>query len=450
MPTTYDYFVIGTGPAGQKIARAAANAGHTVAVADYQPYGGTCPLRGCDPKKVILAAANAMNSVNRLRGKGFTDSPTLSWKDLQSFKNKFTSRVPPGTRERFAKLDIDCYTGKARFTAPNHLIVGDDEIHAENIVIATGGTPAPLDFPGADLLVTSDGFLDMDDLPQEIIIVGGGYIGAEFAHIACVLGSKVTVIASDVSPVAKFDRDLNDLLARAARERGMTLHFNSKATKVKQLSGGRIRVTFEGKDGKENQVEADRAFHAAGRVPNIESLDLEKAGIDFGKKGIAVSPSLRTSVRAHYAVGDCTDSGLDLTPVANAEAGILIDNLFHGKNREIDYYPVPTLAFTIPPIGSVGMTATEAEESDKTLTINYAETTDNFHAAHSNGIVSAHKLIIDTEAEIVLGAHLIGPDTDELINLFTLAITEKIPVARLKRILWAYPTAGSGIGGMLG
>lgn len=449
MPNTYDYFVIGTGPAGQRVATAAARAGHSVAVADYQPYGGTCPLRGCDPKKVLLAAADAANRIDRLRGKGFTDAPAFSWADLQDFKDTFTGPIPEGTRDKFTELGIACYTGKARFTAAHHLRVGNDDLRADAVVIATGATPAPLDFPGADLLVTSDGFLHMDALPKEIVIVGGGYIGAEFAHIATVLGSKVTVIAADDSPVANFDRDLNDLLAQAARKRGMDLHFGTKAARVEELPGGRVKVFFARKDGSEGAVEADRAFHAAGRVPNIKALDLDRAGIDFGKEGIAVSPSLRTSVPAHYAVGDCTDSGLALTPVANAEAGLLTDNLFGGKNRAIDYYPVPTLAFTIPPIGSVGMTATEAEQSAKTLTINFKNTTDAFHNQHQNGTVSAHKIIIDTEAGVVVGAHLLGPGTDELINVFALAIRENIPVERLQAVLWAYPTAGSGIGGML-
>lgn len=449
MTRSYDYFVIGTGPAGQTFASAAAKAGHSVGVADYQPYGGTCPLRGCDPKKVLLAAANAMNDVARLEGKGFTDQPTFSWSDLQAFKATFTEPIPQGTHDKFNKQGIECLHGKARFTAPHKLVVGDDEVHADHIIIATGGKPAPLDFPGADLLVTSDGFLDMDELPQEIVIVGGGYIGAEFAHIACVLGTKVTVLAADESPVAKFDRDLNDMMAKAATKRGMDLHFSTKATKVEKIGDGRIRVHYETDGGDTGSVEADRAFHAAGRVPNIKALDLDKAGIDYGKKGIAVNDSLRTSVRAHYAVGDCTDSGLDLTPVANHEAKIVVDNLLHGKNRKIDYYPIPTLAFTIPPIGSVGMTAEEADESDKNLTINFKDTTDSFHTAHTNGIVSGFKTIIDEDEGIVLGAHLLGNGTPELINLFALAIIEKIPVERLKKILWAYPTASSGIGGMI-
>ena len=449
MPTTFDYFIVGTGPTGQSFAQEAAKAGHRVGITDSRAYGGTCPLRGCDPKKVLLAAAQAMNAVDLLKGKGFEARPPFNWADLQAWKREFTTPIPENSREKLEEAGIHCFDGQASFTAPHQLRVGEEDIRADNVVLATGARPAPLDFPGADLLLTSEGFLDQDELPAEIVIVGGGYIGAEFAHIACVLGSKVIVIASEDRPVSKFDDDLNGLLANAARERGMMLHFNSKASRVEDIGEGRVRVHFTDADDNETTVEADRAFHAAGRVPNLEALELDRAGIDHGKQGIAVDSSLCTSVRAHYAIGDCADSGLPLTPVGTHEASLLADNLLHGKSRTIDYFPVPTLAFTIPPIASVGMTADEAADSDRNLHINYEETTDWFHTRHQNGIVSAHKLIIDTDEDVLLGAHLLGPGADEMINLLTLAIHQRIPLEALRKMVWAYPTGSSNIGGMV-
>jgi len=446
----HDYLVIGTGSAGQLFAVAAAEAGHNVAIADYQAYGGTCPLRGCDPKKVLLVAVHAMNTVQRMDGRGFNGEPPFSWADLQAWKREFTEAIPPGTHDKMREHGIACYHGKARFTAPHELTIGSDEIKADKVVIATGGTPAPLDFPGAELLLTSDEFLDMDELPESMIIVGGGYIGAEFAHVATVLGSRVTVIASADSPVDNFDDDLNTLLAEAARARGMKFHFNSKATKVEKTDDGRLRVTVESENGGETTVTADRVFHCAGRVPNIEALDLERAGIEAGKKGIAVDPRCCTSVRAHYAVGDCSDSGFDLTPVANYEARLLADNLFENANRQIDYLPIPTLSFTIPPIASVGMTAKEAADSKRNLRTNYAVTTENFHAKHQRAMVAAHKVIIDADRHVVVGAHLLGPGAEDLVNLFTMAIKEEIPIQSLRRMVWAYPTAGALISGMVG
>ena len=448
-PQKFDYFVIGTGTAGQKVALAAGRAGHSVGITDYRDYGGTCALRGCTPKKILLAAARSMNGVERLRGKGFTGLPGFSWPDLQRHKNERMAKIDPGTRRNLSEAGVTMFDARARFTAPHRLDVGGQEVQADHVIIATGGKPAPLDFPGADLLSTSDDFLDLDELPPSLVIVGGGYIGAEFAHLATVLGSRVTVIASDANPVAKFDRDLNSLLADAARERGMDLHFSCKATRVERTDDGMLAVTAERENGTTFTVRADCAFHAAGRVPNVADLGLEAAGIAYGKRGIAVDDHLCTCVRAHYAIGDCSDNGLDLTPVANHDARVLVANLFEGADRAVDYYPVPTLAFTIPPIASVGMTAEEADASDRDLRINYQVTTDDFHAWHQNAIVEAHKIIIDRETETIVGAHLLGPDADEMINLFALAIYQKVTVAELRDRLWAYPTAGARIGTMV-
>jgi len=446
----YDYFIIGTGPAGQTVASAAAEAGKSVGIADYQPYGGTCPLRGCDPKKVLHAAAKAMNATNRLVGKGFGARPPFDWSELQAWKRSFTEKITPGTLKKFEKQGVDSLFGKATFTAPHELVVAGTRVRAEHIIIATGEKPAPLDFPGSDLLLTSDEFLDLDELPESMIIVGGGYIGAEFAHLATVLGARVTVIVSEASPLAKFDRDLNTLLAGAARDRGMTLHLSSRAIGVERTPDGRLSVRAEKEDGSSFTVTADRAFHCAGRIPNIEDLNLEAAGIDYGKKGIVVNNQLCTGVRAHYAVGDCSTGGLALTPVANQEAKIVVDNLLHGNNRGIDYDLIPTLAFTIPPIAAVGMTAEEADKSDENLRINYKITTDSFSTKHQNGIVSAHKIIIDADTETVLGAHLLGPGADEVINLFTLAIRQKVTTETLRQMIWGYPTKGGNIGSMVG
>jgi glutathione reductase (NADPH) len=447
---TYDYFIIGTGPAGQTVASAAAKAGKTVGIADYRPYGGTCPLRGCDPKKVLLAAAKAMNAVERLKGKGFGARPPLDWADLQEWKRSFTEKITPGTLDKFAEQGVECLFGKARFTAPYELEVDGTRVKADHVIVATGQKPAPLDFPGADLLLTSDQFLDMDDLPESLIIVGGGYIGSEFAHIATVLGAKVTIIAAEENLVDNFDRDLNVLMGKAARERGMTIHFSSQAHKVERTEDNQVTVTAEKEDGTTFTVTADRAFHCAGRVPNIADLKLEAAGIKSGEKGIAVNNQLCTSVPAHYAIGDCNDAGLALTPVASKEAQVVVDNLLHGKNRKVDYSPIPTLAFTIPPIASVGMTAEEAGKSDKNLKINYEVTTSWFATKHQNGLVAAYKTIIDESTDTILGAHLLGAGADEMINLFALAIRKKITTSDLRRMVWGYPTVGGGIGSMVG
>lgn len=446
---TYDFFVIGTGSAGQKVATAAAKRGKSVGIAEYQPLGGTCSLRGCDPKLFLHAAAKAMDYIQHLRGKGFTSPPEFSWQDVQTYRDTYTDPIPERTQDKFDRLNIDAYRGVARFTGPGKLRVGEDvEIEAGRVIIASGGMPTPLGIQGEEFLQTSDDFLYMDELPEHVIIVGGGYIGSEFAHVARILGAEVTVIAQDNNPVSKFDRDLNSLLAKAAADRGMTLHFGCKAERVEKTSKG-VRVFAKQKDGSEVVVEGTKAFHCAGRAPNIDRLQLDNAGIEHSKKGIKVNSRLATNVPLHFALGDCTASGPDLTPVANREADILINNLFGDATAEVDYYPLPTVAYTLPPIGSVGMTAEEAEKSKKEYKINYAETTSEHHAYHKACPVAGYKMIIDPEKEVLVGAHLIGPGTEEMLNLFALAIYEETPISELRRRLWVYPSGGGKIGTMV-
>ena len=452
MPDTlhYDYFVIGTGPAGQSFALEAAKAGHAVATCDYQAYGGACPNRGCDPKKVLYAAAYAMHSVKRLLGKGLASPPDLSWEQLQEWKSTFTDHIPEGTRENYAEAGVVCYDGKATFTAPNELLVNDDHrIHADRIIIATGARPAPLDIPGQEHYLTSDGFLSMRDLPERMVIIGSGYIGSSFAQIATVLGCKVTVIASDDNPVDAFDSDLNDLLTGAAEDYGVKFHFKSKAKKIERTGHESYLVHGETDAGETFTVTTQRVIHCAGRVPNADNLNLEAAGIEYGKKGIKVTDDLRTNVPGHYALGDCADSGLPLTPVASYETTLLQDKLLRGHTRKIDYFPIPTVAFTLPPIAAVGMTAEEAKASDKNITTLFEETTEWFTERHVNGLVSAFKIFIDADEDLILGAHLLGHEADEVINLFALAVHEKISVTKLKRMVWAYPTGGGDVTKML-
>lgn len=452
MPQTkhYDYFVIGTGPAGQTFAQAAAKAGHSVATCDPLPYGGACPNRGCDPKKVIFAAAHAMYSVKRLLGKGLASPPNLSWEQLQEWKHTFTDGIPEGTRKNLRQAGVECYEGKAEFTAPHELLIGGKHaVRARRVIIATGARPAPLDIPGKEHFLTSDGFLSMKDLPERMVIIGSGYIGSSFAQIATVLGCKVTVVASDDHPVDNFDSDLNDLLAEAARDHGVEFHFKCKVTAIEMRGKQDYVVKVEHEDGSTFTINTQRIIHCAGRVPNCDNLNLEAAGVAYGKKGIEVTDDLVTSVDGHYALGDCADSGLPLTPVASYESKLLREKLLEGHHRQIDYLPIPTVAFTIPPIASVGMTAKQAETSDKKLKINFEETTDWFSTRYVNGVVSAHKIIIDEEENVVVGAHLLGPEADEVINLFALAIHEKISVTKLRHMVWAYPTSGADIGKML-
>ena len=445
----YEVIVVGAGSAGQSVALAAAGAGKSVAIVEGRAYGGTCPLRGCDPKLVLHAAARAMDQVGRLRGRGFTDTPGFSWQDLMEWKRSFTDDIPDKSRAKMQNHGVDVYDDYASFTGDRTLRVAGHTLTAETIVLATGMRPAPLDIPGAEHLLTSDEFLSMEDLPEEMIVVGGGYIGSETAHICYALGCRITLIVSEDIPLAKFDPDLAAQLRQADEDRGITYHLNSRATAVRP-SGGRFAVDIEDAGGGTRTLLTDRVIHCAGRIPNTEALDLSAAGVAVDDRGaIAVDDRLATSAPSIFALGDCAATGLPLTPVGTYAAAVLNDNLFQGGERRVEYYPIPTVAFTLPPIASVGMTAREAGHSDRALTVHSQVATDWFHARHEHASVFSFKLIVDDERGTLVGAHLLGPGAPDLINLLNLAIRQNIQVRELRQMIFAYPTAASTIASML-
>ena len=451
MTKTYDFFILGTGPAGQSFALSARKKGHSVGITDPREYGGACPNRGCDPKKVLYAAAKAMVGAQRLCGKGIVKEPITSWPDLMAWKRTFTEPIPSSAKSKLVGEGVDCFDGAAKFTGPGRLKLEDGtQVEAKHVVIATGAKPAPLDIPGKQYYLDSEGFLEMEDLPKRLLIIGSGYIGSSFAQISATMGAEVTVIASDDSPVENFDKDLNDMVVKSAEAKGITFHFNTKAKAIAKMGDGALQVTCTPEEGDDYTVTVDRVIHCAGRVPNVKGIGLEAAGIKFGKQGIKVDDRMRTNVANHFAIGDCGDSGLPLTPVASYEARLLADNLLEGKDRTINYFPIPTVAFTLPPITAVGMTAEQAQDDPRDLKIKFEDTTDWFTNRHINAVTAGYKLIIDEAEDMVVGAHLLGDDADEAINLFAMAIHHKITITELQDMVFAYPTMANDLKKMIG
>ncbi|THH41927.1 dihydrolipoyl dehydrogenase family protein [Neolewinella litorea] len=445
----YEILVVGAGSAGQSVAVAAAKAGKTVAIAEGRAYGGTCPLRGCDPKLVLHAAAETMYRLHRLSGKGFTRAPGFAWEDLMNWKRSFTEPIPEKSRQRMRESGVEVYQDYASFVDEHTLKIGGTTVRADTIILATGMRPAPLDIPGSEHLLTSDDFLDMPDLSAEMVIVGGGYIGTEIAHISQALGCQVTVVATGPTPLEKFDDDLADLLRQADEDRGMRYHLNSRVVAVKQAED-RFAVEIEDAGGQRTTVRTDRVIHCAGRIANTERLNLEGAGIETDEKGrIKVDRRLRTNLSHVYALGDCAGTGLPLTPVASHASAVLNDNLFFEGDRDLDYYPIPTVAFALPGMAAVGMTAEEVEGSGRNISTHFRVNTDWFHPRHLNASVSAFKVFVDDDKGVVVGAHLLGPDATELINLLYVAIRQKILIQDLQHMIFAYPTAASMVQSMV-
>src|ERR687897_153084 len=361
----FDLIVIGTGAAASTVAYKCNAAGWKVAIVDSRPFGGTCALRGCDPKKVLVGAAEVIDANYRMNDKGLHHSGTntvIDWNKLIQFKRTFTDPVPKNREDAFNKAGITTYHGRAQFRGPRSIKIvtePDDKaannIEGKHIVIASGAKPAGLNVPGKENIITSDQFLDLDYLPNKIVFVGGGYISFEFAHIAARAGSKVKIIHRGNRPLNNFDPDLVDMLVQRTQDIGVDIQLRTEVksmerhneneslivhtSSTKEVSGPEVKgasqdTTHSGK------FEADMVVHGAGRVPDIEDLQLDVAGVEAADKkkgnsssGIKVNEYLQSiSNPSVYAAGDAAASGgLPLTPIATYEGEIVATNL-HDSN----------------------------------------------------------------------------------------------------------------------
>ncbi|MGH6681591.1 MAG: FAD-dependent oxidoreductase, partial [Bradyrhizobium sp.] len=285
MKQTFDLVVIGTGAAASTVATKCRAAGWSVAIIDSRPFGGTCALRGCDPKKVLVGAAEVLDWARRMQGKGIrADHFAIDWQELMRFKRTFTEPVPKQREEAFSKLGIAAYHARARFVAGTTIQVGEDFLEGRYVVVATGQKPADLKLPGTEHLTTSDQFLELDSLPRRIVFVGGGYIGFEFAHIAARAGSTVSIVHRAARPLPRFEPDLVDQLVARTRELGIDVHLETQAEVIEQNTDHLIvRVSAS---GQERTIEADIVVHSAGRVPEIDDLNLDSAGVQWGHRGV--------------------------------------------------------------------------------------------------------------------------------------------------------------------
>lgn len=445
----YDLFVIGTGMSGMTIATKAAKKKLTVGISDFRPFGGTCALRGCDPKKILIDVAKAKSKIAAYSGKGLQGEGQISWPDLRQFKNGFTDAAPDKMEKSYQKSGIDTFHGVTSFLDENRLKVGEEEITAKQIVIATGAKPRPLDIPGAAYTITSNDFLQLDGLPESITFLGGGYVAFEFAHLAAQAGAKVTIIERRDYPLKHFEEDLVKHVLEASKAQGIEVLLNTEAKEVRKTAGT-FQVVAQDKAG-EKVVESMLVVNAAGRVPEIDQLELEKGNIEFGEKGIKVNEYLQSiSNPKVYAAGDVADSsGLPLTPVAVYEGHFVAKNILKGNDKAPQYSEMPSVVFTNPPLASVGLTEKMAKEQHKQYHVKSGDGSEWFNAYRSQAEVYAYKVLINENDDTILGAHIIGPSAEETINLFALSIAAKIPAKSLKTLMYSYPSWASDLSYMV-
>ncbi|HMM83494.1 MAG TPA: NAD(P)/FAD-dependent oxidoreductase [Terrimesophilobacter sp.] len=450
MNKPYDLIVIGAGMAGIAGANKCATEGWRVAIVDSLPYGGTCALRGCDPKKILRRGAEIIDGARLLHGKGIDDSElTINWGDLMKHKRGFTDPVPQRMEAGLRRNGVETFHGHARFTGRNQIEVDGDTLDASRILIATGARPRPLSFPGHEYVIDSTDFLDLDAIPGRILFIGGGFVSFEFAHIAARAGSAATIIDHGAHPLKSFDPDLVELLVARGREVGVDTRENTSIVGVEQASSV-FQITLE-RAGVRETIEADLVVHGAGRIADLATLDLDVAGVEWSERGVSVDRHLQSSTNpAVWAAGDSADTaGMPLTPVAVSEAKVAASNMINGTTLIPDYAGIPTAVFTIPELVRVGMLEAEAIEQGIELKIRYSDTGKWYSNYRVGERTAAAKILIDTSNDHIVGAHLLGPEYGELVNTFGLAIKLGLTTRQLKSATAAYPTVGSDLGSML-
>lgn len=450
MTAPYDLIVVGAGMAGISAANKAAGAGWRTAIVDELPYGGTCALRGCDPKKILRRGAEIIDAATLMRGKGINaNGLSINWADLVRHTRGFTDPVPDNAERDLTANDVDTLHGTATFTSPTTLRIGGAVHETPHVLIATGARPRPLGFPGADRMIDSTAFMHLESLPRRIVFVGGGFVSFEFAHIAARAGSTVTIIDRGARPLKGFDPDLVDLLLARSAAAGIDVRSRATIESI-DVSGPGYRVRVVASDDAAT-IDADLVVHGAGRVPNLQDLGLDAAGVEHTERGITVAPHLQsTTNHAVYAAGDAADTeGMPLTPVAVFEGKVAVSNMVNNNQTAPNYHGVPTALFTIPELARVGLLEHEARQRGLNIDVRYTDTSSWYSNYRIGETTAAVKIIIDTSTDTIVGAHMLGPEYAELINLCGFAMKLGITTRQLKSMTAAYPTVGADIGSML-
>lgn len=432
----YDLFVIGAGSGGVRAARMAGSDGIKVGIAEGRRIGGTCVLRGCVPKKLLVYASHFAHDFGDASAYGWRVRPaTHDWSQLIANKNAETDRLNGIYINLLKGGNVDIHEAYASFIDAHTLDVGGKRITAERILIASGAHPVVPDIPGKEHAISSDEALDLLSRPERIVIVGGGYIAVEFAGIFAGLGSDVTLLVRS-QLLRGFDRDMANELNDALERSGVKVRYGGEPSAITASNGGyRLDVT------KGDAIETDLVMFAAGRDPNVNGMGLEEIGVELERgKAIKVDQYSQTSVENVYAIGDVTDR-MALTPVAIHEAMCFLDTVYNGKPRSPDYQFVPTAVFSDPPIGTVGLTEEEAEKRHGEIDVYTSRFRPMKHTLTKREHYSFMKLIVDAKTDQVVGCHMIGDDSAEIAQGLGIALKMGASKADFDATIGIHPTA---------
>ena len=437
MDYQYDLVVIGAGSGGVRAARMASQSGARVAIVEKSALGGTCVNVGCVPKKLFVYGSEFSNTFDAAAGFGWTvEDKKFDWPTLRDNKTREILRLNGIYKSLLENAGVDIIHGTAALVSPHQVKVFDDLIESKHILVATGSTPFIPDFPGSELAINSDDFFYMDSLPQKAIIVGGGYIAVEFAGILNGLGVETHLVYRGSLFLRGFDDDVRSVLRDELTRKGIHLHFNTSISSLTQCSDGVI----EAKTNTRPLV-ANAVLYATGRRPLIDGLNLDVIGVDTEKNGfIKVDDHYSTSVPSIFALGDVI-GGMQLTPIAIAEAMVLVDNLFYNKQCTLDYSNIATAVFCQPNIGTVGLTEAQARELYGDVLIFKSSFKAMKHTLSGLEEKIFMKLIVQKSTDIVVGVHMVGPDAGEIIQGIAIALKCGATKAQFDSTIGIHPTA---------
>lgn len=435
----FDLFVIGAGSGGVRAARIAASYGAKVAVAEEYRVGGTCVIRGCVPKKLLVYASRFADEFEDAAGFGWTVSETFDWASLIRAKDKEISRLEAAYRATLQKFKVEVFAERATLVSANEvrLATSGRIVTAKTILVATGGHPnIDTELPGVEHVITSNEAFNLKELPRRIVIAGGGYIAVEFASIFNGLGSEVTLIYRGNKFLRGFDEDLRDALAAAMTARGIRIINGQVFTKIAKTASG-LAGTITGGE----TLEADQIMFAIGRSPNTKNLGLEALGVHLDPAGaVVVDNASQTSVPSIYAVGDVTNR-VNLTPVAIREGHAFADTLFGKKPWMVDYTTIPTAVFSTPEIGTVGFTEQEAraQYSDVHIYKGSFRPMKAIMAGRDEKMLM--KIVVEGATDRVVGVHVFGPDAAEIVQMAAVAVRMRACKADFDQTMALHPSA---------
>jgi glutathione reductase (NADPH) len=446
----FDVVILGGGNAGIGVTGPIRRAGMSVAMIEQDLLGGTCPNRGCTPKKVLVAAGHALHEIEQASVHHIAvGKRRLDWAALIDRENDMIKDIPANLARSMAKREVEVIRGHGVFAGPNLVRVGDRELEAKHIVIATGSKPRPLPLAGAELMITSNEMLSERDLPASVIFVGGGVISLEFGHVYARTGTDVTILEAMPQLLPAMDADAVARLRIESERIGIGVKTGVSVKRI-EPANGRLRIVFT-HDGAEHAAEADRIVNGAGRVVNVDTLDLAAGRVELANGRVVLDRHLRSISNPRvYVCGDAVPTSPQLSPIATYEGNIVGRNIVEGPKYAPDYASMASSVYTVPALAAVGLTETAARQKGLAIDVHTNDMQDWFSAKTYAETVAWSKIIVDRVTDHILGAHFVGHAGQELVNLFGLAMRFSLTAGQIRENVYSYPTFSSDIKHMLG